>query len=82
MGLLKCILHSLFVVLWLGGDTMTLQQQTHKALKAIGIPISVFCRRIGISDTAYYRWQNSDLRLSDDTTNRIKEYISKLSKIF
>ena len=79
MGFLKCILHSLFVVLlWLGGDTLTLQQQTTKAQKAIGIPIAVFCR---IYDTAYYRWQNSDLRLSDGITNRIKDYISKLSKI-
>lgn len=60
---------------------MTLQQQTTKAQKAIGIPIAVFCRRIGIYDTAYYRWQNSDLRLSDDITNRIKDYISKLSNI-
>lgn len=60
---------------------MNLRQQTRKILKEIGIPVSVFCRKLQISDTAFYRWQNMDLKLSEQTENRIKNYINKFSNI-
>lgn len=60
---------------------MNLQQQTRKILDEIGIPVSVFCRRMQISDTAFYRWQNMDLKLSAETESRIKNYINKFSNI-
>ena len=55
--------------------------KTHKLLKEIGIPVSVFCRKIGISQTAYYRWQTGDLRLSDEKETRIRQYVNKLSEL-
>lgn len=61
---------------------MNLQKQTRKVLDEIGIPVSVFCRRMQISDTAFYRWQHDDLQLSENTENRIKEYVNQLSKVF
>lgn len=61
---------------------MNLQKQTRKVLDEIGIPVSVFCRRMQISDTAFYRWQHDDLRLSETTEQRIKEYVNQLSKVF
>ena len=60
---------------------MNLQKQTRKVLKDVGIPVSVFCRRLQISDTAFYRWQNYDLKLSEETENRIQEYINQFSNI-
>lgn len=60
---------------------MNLQKQTRKVLKDVGIPVSVFCRRLQISDTAFYRWQNMDLKLSAETENRIQNYINKFTTI-
>lgn len=60
---------------------MNLQKQTRKVLKDVGIPVSVFCRRLQISDTAFYRWQNMDLKLSAETENRIQNYINQFSNI-
>lgn len=60
---------------------MNLRQQTRKILDEIGIPVSVFCRKMQISDTAFYRWQNMDLKLSEQTESRIKNYINQFSNI-
>ena len=61
---------------------MTLQQQTHKTLQEVGIPITTFCRRVQISTAAYYRWLHKDLRLSAQKENNIMNYIYKLSEVF
>ena len=65
----------------LGDEIMKLQDKTAQTLKAIGIPVSVFCRKIGFSDTAYYRWLHGDLNLSEATERRIKDYIRKFEEV-
>ena len=57
---------------------MNSKEQARQTLKSIGIPVTVFCRKIGISPTAFYRWTANDLRLSDEKENKIKETISRL----
>ncbi len=42
------------------------------------VPVSRFCRRIGISSTAYYRWQKGDLRLGENTLQAIKADLERL----
>lgn len=61
---------------------MKLQDQTRKTLQETGLPISVFCRKIGISQTAFYRWLKEDLRLSEQKENNIRKHINKLSEVF
>lgn len=61
---------------------MTLKEQAKKILSECEIPVTKFCRRVGISGTSYYRWQDGDLRLSESTEQRIKNYINELSKLF
>ena len=71
----------IFLLLRFGGEQMNLRQQTRKILDEIGIPVSVFCRKMQISDTAFYRWQKMDLKLSAETENRIQNYINQFSNI-
>lgn len=61
---------------------MTIQEQAKKTLHEVGIPISVFCRKMQISQTAYYRWLSGDLRLSADNESKIRKFIYKLSEVF
>ena len=61
---------------------MKLQEQTRKTLQETGLPISVFCRKIGISQTAFYRWLKEDLRLSEQKENNIRKHINKLGEVF
>ena len=46
-------------------------------LSASGCPKSVFCRRLNISYTHFYKWLNDERRLSDELENRIKDYLSE-----
>ena len=61
---------------------MTLQQQTHKTLQEVGIPITTFCKRMQISTAAYYRWLHNDLRLSAEKEKSIRNYIINSLKLF
>ena len=61
---------------------MTTKEKTKKIIDEFQIPVAKFCRKVGISGAAYYRWQNGDLRLSEETEARIREYINKLAQIF
>ena len=60
---------------------MTIQKQSKKILQEVGIPIALFCRRMQISTTAYYRWLHGDLRLSEEKEGNIRKYIKKLGEI-
>lgn len=62
-------------------NKLTLQEQAHKTLQSVGIPITVFCNRMQISTVAYYRWLHNDLRLSTEKEAKIRNYIKTLSKV-
>lgn len=55
----------------------TLQKRCKTMLAELGIPVTVFCRKINLSTCAYYGWQKDELRLSDATLARIDNYLSK-----
>lgn len=61
---------------------MTLKEQAKKILSECDIPVTKFCRRVGISGTSFYRWQSGDLRLSEATETRIRNYINELARLF
>lgn len=56
--------------------------QVKKLLQEVGIPTTAFCKKIGISTTAFYRWLRDDLRLSDEKERTIRIYANKLSELF
>ena len=60
---------------------MDIRKLTREVLAKIGIPVTRFCRAIDISSATYYRWLAGDLKLSDETESRIKNYINKFSNI-
>lgn len=58
-----------------------LKQQITDTLKRVGIPMTVFCRKVGISVTAFYRWRQGDLRLSDEKVDRIKTFVLQFEEV-
>lgn len=46
-------------------------------LSELGVPVTTFCRNIGISTVAYNRWQRNDLKLSEETVKRVSDYLLK-----
>ena len=56
---------------------MSTKKRCAKFLSELGVAVTVFCRKIGISTTAYYRWQADDLNLSIETERRIATYLEK-----
>lgn len=56
---------------------MKLKERCNKFIEEIGVPISVFCKNIGISRTQYYSWQRGDRNLSGYMEQRISDYLEK-----
>lgn len=58
---------------------MELLQRCEKAHGCLGIPVTVICRKVGISPQAYYKWRNGSLRLSQPTLERIETYLQQIN---
>lgn len=56
---------------------MTLCERCKSFMSVLGVPTTTFCRKISISKTAFYRWRDGDLKLSDETLRRITNYIEQ-----
>ena len=54
---------------------MTLADRCDCFVKALGIPVTQFCKRIELSRTCLYNWRNGKLRLSQATLDRIDQYL-------
>ena len=46
-------------------------------ISELGVPVTTFCKKVEISSSTFYKWVSGDLKLSDKTEQRIKEYIEK-----
>lgn len=56
-----------------------MQKENIKAtLKEAGIPVTFLCRKIGISQSAFYRWIGGNLNLSAAKEKQIQEYVQKV----
>lgn len=55
----------------------TVKERAKYFINELGIPVTVFSRKVGISRVAYVRWQIGDLNLSQQTEKRISDYLSK-----
>lgn len=56
---------------------MGLKERCKKMLEELGIPVTVFCRKVNISASAYYSWHRETIDLSTSTLARIEKYITK-----
>ena len=72
-------LHSLFcfVVLVRRWKCVTTKERCSSFISDLDLPVRRFCKNVDISSTTYYRWQSDDLRLSQETENRIKNYLQR-----
>lgn len=55
-----------------------LKKRCKTMIETTEVPVSKFCRRIGISPTAYYRWQKGDLNLGEKTLRTIQADLERL----
>ena len=60
---------------------MDIREQAQKVQQELGIPTTQLCKRLKISPSGYYRWLKRDLKLSEETEERIRKYVSKLSAL-
>ena len=60
---------------------MLLKDRCNAVISDIGIPVTVFCRKVGISTASYYRWLLDDLKLKDSTLCRIEKNIEFHAKL-
>lgn len=56
---------------------MTTKERCLSFISDLDLPVSRFCKNVDISSTTFYRWQSDDLRLSQETENRIKNYLQR-----
>ena len=54
-----------------------IKERTKKFIGELGIPVTSFSKNIGISVSAFNRWQRNDLNLSETTVKRISSYLTK-----
>ncbi len=59
---------------------MTLQERTAQTLKAVGVPVTVLERIVGLSSSGYYRWLKGDIKISKAKEQKIEEYVIKLER--
>lgn len=57
--------------------TEEIKARAKKFIEELGVPVTTFSKKIGISTVAYNRWQRNDLKLSDETVKRIENYLLK-----
>lgn len=56
---------------------MSLITRCQRFLEDLAVPTTVFCKKIELSTSSFYRWRNGELNLSDATLERIDGYLSK-----
>lgn len=56
-----------------------LQDRIDRFISDSGVPITRFCRAIGITPQTYYPWRKGETRISYATIQRIEEYLAKFN---
>ena len=54
-----------------------LEKRASKFLLELGIPMTAFCKNIGMSTSTIRKWKNGQLQLSEKTAKHIDEYLCK-----
>lgn len=56
---------------------MTLQERVNKFLSELGVPVTVFAKKVNLSARSIYAWRRGDLILSNTSLQRIEQHITK-----
>lgn len=56
-----------------------IKERTKKFIGELGIPVTSFSKNIGISVSAFNRWQRNDLILAESTVKRISDYLKRFN---
>lgn len=56
---------------------MTLIERVNNFLAEMGVPMTVFAKKVNLSTRAIYAWRQGDLILSNATLSRISDYLNK-----
>lgn len=46
-------------------------------MNELGIPLTAFCKKIELSPSAYYKLRHGDLKVSQETAQRIETFLGK-----
>lgn len=62
-----------------GGDVMNkeLKNRVSNFLDELGVTATAFCRRVGISYSAYQNWKRDIQKISQKTQEKISDYLAK-----
>lgn len=41
------------------------------------MPITIFCRKVKLSTASYYKWKDGLFEFSDETSERVSNYLKK-----
>ena len=54
-----------------------LRDRVQKFLDELEMPITVFCKKIEISPSYFYKWRVGKVNFSEEALQRISDYITK-----
>lgn len=57
---------------------MELREKVKAFLNDTGATVTSFCKKIGISNTYYYKWINNKVEFSDQLVSRIKTFLNEV----
>lgn len=54
-----------------------LRTRVKSFIDELEMPITIFCRKVKLSTTSYYKWMQGVFEFSEETSDRISDYIKK-----
>lgn len=54
-----------------------LKTRIENFLKEFDMPITVFCKKVGMSTASYYKWMQEAFNFSEEREKKISEYLTK-----
>lgn len=62
-----------------GKENIMLKARVKRFIAETGMPVTVFCRRVSIVPSSYYRWHSGELNLAEETEARISALLEKFN---
>lgn len=54
-----------------------LRTRVKKFIEELEMPITIFCRKVKLSPASYYKWKDDYFEFSDETAERVSDFIKK-----
>ena len=59
---------------------MNLKNRVKKFLDELGLPLTRFAQKTGLTVFSYYKWFNGELKFSDETEQRIDNFLKSFNR--